>query len=77
MLEKVLQTERIFPVPDEGLPSVILNEYGLEEFASLIADRLMALEQNEPPPKVSPEVLRAWRVADFRGRLGLTARSPG
>lgn len=65
MVEKVLQTERIFPVPDEGLPSVILNEYSLEEFASLIADRLIALEQNEPPPKVMPEVLRAWRVEGF------------
>jgi hypothetical protein len=65
MIEKVFETERIFPVPEERSPSLIRSKYELDEFAELIADRLIALEIKEPPPKVLPEVLRAWRIEGY------------
>jgi len=65
MIEKVFDTERIFPAPEEGMPSSIRTEYKLDEFADMIADRLVVLEKKEPPPKVMPEVLRAWRIQGY------------
>jgi hypothetical protein len=65
MMEQVLDCERVFPAPIDGPPSVVHKQYELQDFAETISDRMLALEQQEPPPKVMPEVLRAWRVPGF------------
>jgi hypothetical protein len=56
----VIRAERLFPAHHYDSPVKILESWGFEEYARLIAPRLYALEDDEPPPKVFSTVLEFW-----------------
>jgi hypothetical protein len=56
----VIRAERLFPAHHYGSPVKILESWNFEEYARLIAPRLYALENDEPPPKVFSTVLEFW-----------------
>lgn len=64
---KVVRRERLFPAYQYECPNRILESWEIDRYAGLIAERLYALERNEPPPKVFSSVLEFW---------GLPPRAP-
>jgi hypothetical protein len=60
LIPTVFRFERLFPACQHGRPARILESWNLGEYAALIAPRLYALEEDEPPLKVFSCVLEIW-----------------
>ena len=60
LIPSVFRSERLFPACQHERPTRILESWSLDEYAALIAPRLYALEEDEPPLKVFSSVLEIW-----------------
>jgi hypothetical protein len=61
----VLDVERSFPpLAGDGEPLTVLQQWPIEEYARLIAPRLLAVAAREAEPRVMPRVLEAWGIEE-------------
>jgi hypothetical protein len=59
----VIRAERLFPAHHYDSPVKVLESWSVDEYARLIAPRLYALEDDEPPPKAFSTVLEIWGLS--------------
>jgi hypothetical protein len=58
----VLLVTREYPCTRDLRPVVTHQMWRTAEYAEVIAPRLRALADREPPPFIMPDVLRAWSI---------------
>lgn len=60
--EQVMLATREYPCTRDVRPLICRQVWTISDYADLIAPRLRAIAQREPPPCIMPDVLQAWNV---------------